>query len=162
MENQIKHRQLRLLRLADEVSFESQALQRISARRQEVSPEQQQHAQEVESLQALIKEELKRRDELSQWGFSNHVITTVHKVRRMEKEILDAQRKGLKPVMKLDLADLQAEIRRTQAEIQTYIKIRDQYQWRNWDKGDTILKNGPVFMQVRSLLASKNYELQAV
>jgi hypothetical protein len=41
-------------------------------------------------LKTLIKEEIKRRDELSQWGFSNHVITTVQKVRRMEREILEA------------------------------------------------------------------------
>jgi len=64
-------------------------------------------------LKALIKEETKRRDELSQWGFSNHVITTVQKVRRMEKEILEAQRKGIKPIRMLSVGDLNAEIRKT-------------------------------------------------
>ena len=65
-------------------------------------------------MEAKVKEQVERRNELSQWGFNSHVISYRIKVRMMEDIIDKAQRYRLQPNADLEFEMWKMKILRDQ------------------------------------------------
>ena len=168
-ENRIKANKVKMSQIIGESQVEYEILhlrERTLNQEEEKKRSQQPDAQKrlEADLQYKIKRQIQKRDELSQWGHNNQLVSLRIKVRTMEEVVEQAQRMHKKTMPREDLDSQLAKLRRlrdvTFDDLHAFVRKREQNKWRQWDKSNPNDKMSrfQVISQKRNLVFEHNSE----